>query len=160
MSNLMKIAIPLLHPDLTLDDINPNNGFVEAYFEDINKPALVNHIFMMYDSKAKGDNVGKCFNKLYHLNNRYGFRVVRIKEKPYYVYSFTVNSTIRNLRDGNIILSPSQKQRVLEFWGHNDAWIVNNILLGVIYEHPEPSILPEEDYVPEMYEDEEGEVLN
>jgi hypothetical protein len=29
-----------------------------------------------------------------------------------------------------------------------------------MYEHPEPSVLPEEDYAPEEYGDEEGETFN
>lgn len=155
----MKIAIPLLNEDLELKDIQDDSGFVEAYFEDINKPSLTNHIFLMYDAKSQGKNTAQCLYKLQKLKNRYGTRTIYIKNKPYIVYSFTINGTIRNLRDGNIILNPLQKQRVLDFWKFKDGWIMNNVLLGTMYEHPETSILPEEDYSPEFDENEEGEVL-
>ena len=157
MSNLMKIAIPLINDQLKLEDIQECSGFVEAYFEDKNKPFLTNHIFLMYDSLSNGSNVAECFYKLFHLKNRYGTRVIYTKNKPYTVYTFTIDSTIRDLRDGNIILSTAQKQRVLEFWESKDAWITNNILLGTMYDHPEASILPEEDYLPEIGEDEKWE---
>lgn len=160
MSNLMKIAIPLLNEKLTLDDIQSNSGFVDAYFEDINKPALTDHIFMMYETRGEGSNTTKCFYKLLNLNNRYGMRVGYINKKPYNIYSFTTNNTIRNLRDGNIILNEKQKERVLSFWNFKDPWITNNILLGTIYDAPDLKKLPEEDYLPDMYGDEEGEVLD
>lgn len=155
----MKLAIPLLNPDIKLSDIESTSGFVEAYFEDINKPHLTDHIFLMYDDTIKGNNVAKRFCKLGKLNSCYGTRMVRINGKLYTVYIFTINKTIRNLRAGNILLSVSQKEKILDFWDHKDPWITNNVLLGTMYEHPEPSILPEEDYVPEWTGDEEGEAL-
>lgn len=159
MSNLLKLAIPLLNDKLELKDIQDCSGFVDAYFEDINKPALVNHIFLMYDNESNGNNVAECFNKLFHLDNRYGMRVAYINNKCYYIYSFTINNTIRNLRDGNILLSLNQKKRILDFWGKKDGWVINNVLLGTMYEHPVHSILPEEDYAPEFDANEKGEVL-
>lgn len=155
----MKLAIPLLNPDLKLSDIESTSGFVEAYFEDINKPYLTDHIFLMYDDSVKGNNVALRFAKLGKLNSCYGTRIVRIKDKCYTVYTFTIDRTIRNLRAGNILLSVSQKQRILDFWDHKDAWVTNNVLLGTMYEHPEQSVLPEEDYAPDWDGDEEGEAL-
>lgn len=159
MSNLLKLAIPLLNTDIKLSDIDSTTGFVGAYFEDINKPYLTDHMFLMYDDTVKGDNVAKRFYKLSKLNSCYGKRIITIKGKLYTVYIFTINSTIKRLRDGNIMLSVDQKQRILDFWDHKDPWITNNVLLGTMYEHPEPQVLPEEDYVPEWSGDEEGEAL-
>ena len=155
----MKLAIPLINQNITKKDIEDVNGFVNAYFEDKNKPYLTNHIFFMYDTECKNPNIASCFYKLQRLNNRYGTRIVRIKGKQYTVYSFTIDKTIRNLRDGNIILSVAQKQRILDFWEHSDAWVTNNVLLGTMYEHPESSVLPEEDWAPEEDGYEEGEAL-
>lgn len=159
MSNLMKIAIPLLNEQLELKDIQDCSGFVNAYFEDINKPALDYHLFMMYDPYAKGDNIANCFYKLNKLNNKYSMRVAYIKGKPYYIYTFTINKTIDLLRDGNIFLSTAQKQRVLQFWDWKDAWITNNILLGVLGDTPDNSRVPEEDYAPDLSETIKGEIL-
>lgn len=159
MSNLIKLAIPLLNSDLNYSDICNNSGFVEAFFEDINKPFLTDHLFLMYDIDSKEPNFANCMYRLKKLNNIYGTRIARIDGKMYKVFIFTINKTIRNLKDGNIILSVSQKQRILDFWDHKDPWIMNNVLLGTMYEHPEPSVLPEEDYAPDEYGDEEGEAF-
>lgn len=158
MSNIMKIIIPLLNDDLELKDIQPCSGFVDAYYKDINRPALDNHIFLMYDYKSTGDNLACCLYKLGKLNNLYSLKVYYINNKPYFVYTFTIDKTIRNLRDGLIILTSKQKQRVLDFWGSKDAWISNNILLGTTYDDPGHAVLPEEDYAP-SFGDEEGDVL-
>ena len=159
MSNLMKLAIPLLNDNITLSDIEKDSGFVEAYFEDINRPYLTDHIFLMYDDTIKGEKVAKRFCKLGKLNSCYGKRFATINGKLYTVYMFTINKTIRNLRAGNILLSVTQKQKILDFWDHKDAWVTNNVLLETMYEHPEKSVLPEEDYVPDFFGDEEGEAL-
>ena len=67
MNNLLKLAIPLLNTDIKLSDIDSTTGFVGAYFEDINKPYLTDHMFLMYDDTVKGDNVAKRFYKLSKL---------------------------------------------------------------------------------------------
>lgn len=159
MSNLLKLAIPLLNDKLTLEDIQEQSGFVGAFFEDINKPALNDHMFLMYDNYSGGENIINRFYKLEGLDNRYSTRTVYIKGKAYTVYTFTINGVIRNLRDGAITLNLNQKKRILNFWGNKDGWVLNNILLGTIYEKPERSVLPEEDYSPEFGENEKGEVL-
>lgn len=154
MSNLEKIAIPLLNENLEYEDILEKNGFVDAYFENINKPSLVNHMFLLYDVDTTKNY------KLNKFDNLYSRRVVYIKGKPYYVFTFTINRTIRRLRDGNIILNNKEKERVLDFWWHKDGWISNNLLCGTIYSHPEPSVLPEEDYMDEFTLNEKVEVLD
>lgn len=159
MSNLIKLAIPLLNADIKMSDIKEDSGFVGAYFEDINRPYLTDHMFLMYDDAVKGENVAKRFYKMKKLNSCHSSRIVRINDKPYTVYVFTINKTIKNLREGNILLSVKQKERILDFWDHRDSWITNNVLLGTMYEHPEPQVLPEEDYAPEWPGDEEGEAL-
>lgn len=152
MSNLLKIAIPLLNKDLTLNDIDKSNGFIDAYFEDINKPSLTYHMFLMYDYNCKSKDFSNILYKLNGLDNKYSMRIVYIKEKPYYVFTFTINKQIQLLRDGCILLNEKQKERVLKFWEWKDGWISNNVLLGVTYEHPEKSILPEEDYAPDFFD--------
>lgn len=155
----MKLAIPLLNADIKESDIKADSGFVDAYFEDKNRPYLTDHVFLMYDDNVKGENVAKRFNKLSKLNSCYGTTIVRINDKFYTVYIFTIDRTIKNLRAGNILLSVSQKQRILDFWDHKDPWVTNNVLLGTMYEYPEQSVLPEEDYAPDWDGDEEGEAF-
>ena len=155
----MKLAIPLLNADIKESDIKEDSGFVDAYFEDKNRPYLTDHVFLMYDDNVKGEGVAKRFNKLGKLDSCYGTNIVRINGKFYTVYVFTIDRTIKNLRAGNILLSVSQKQRILDFWDHKDSWVTNNVLLGTMYEHPEQSVLPEEDYAPDWNGDEEGEAF-
>lgn len=159
MSNLLKLAIPLLNDKLTLEDIQETSGFVDAFFYDINRPSLTDHIFLMYDNHSGGENIINRFYKLEGLNNRYSTRTVYIKGKSYTVYTFTTNGVIRLLRQGAIALNPEQKKRILSFWGAKDGWVLNNVLLGTIYEEPDESQLPEEDYSPDFYETEKGVVL-
>ena len=159
MSNLLKIAIPLLNNKIEWKDIQDCSGFVGAYFEDKNRPFLNDHLFLLYDAESKEESSLKCMYKLNSLDNIYETHIVYIKDKPYTVFTFTINGTIRRLRDGNIILNPVQKQRVLDFWKAKDAWVMNNVLLGTMYEQPEPSILPEEDYMPELSSHKKREIL-
>lgn len=159
MSNLLKIAIPLLNDEIEWKDIQNSSGFVGAYFEDKNRPFLNNHLFLLYDAESKEENSLRCFYKLNKLKNVYSTKTIYIKDKPYTLFTFTIDSVIRRLRDGNIILNPTQKQKVLSFWKDRDAWIMNNILLGTMYERPEPSILPEEDYMPELSSHKKREIL-
>lgn len=159
MSNLLKIALPLLNENITLKDISPETGFVDAYFEDINRPSLCQHLFLMYEATKDTKEAAERFHKFKNLNNLYSVKVIYVDKKPYTLYTFTTNRVINDLRDGNILLSPSRKQRVLDFWQWKDGWIRNNVLMGLMYTHPEPSSVPEEDYAPEFFEDEKGEAL-
>ena len=156
MNNLMKLALPLLNDSLKLEDIQEDSGFVEAYFEDKNRPFLYQNLFLMYDPRSNGKNVAHCLYKLSKLDNLYNTRVVYIKGKAYYVYTFTTNKTIELLKDGQIILNTHQKERILKFWEFKDAWVTNNILLGAMFENPEKLELPEEDYRPDLVSNEEG----
>ena len=159
MSNIMKIIIPLLNDELELKDIQPCSGFVGAFYEDKNRPALTDHIFLMYDYKSTGDNLASCLYKLDKLKNLYSFKVYYIDEKPYFVYAFTIDKVIRWLKNGIILLTVAQKQRVLDFWKWKDPWITNNILLGISYDDPGSLILPEKDYEAEFKSTKEGIIL-
>ena len=151
MSNLMKLAIPLLNDELTKEDFDKESGFVDAFFEDINKPACCNHIFLMYDLHSGGKNVAACNDKMFNLKNRYGYRTAYIDKKPYAIISCTANKTIRELREGSIMLSLNQKKKILDFWGSTEPWVTNNLLAGVMFSKPTKSSVPEEDYHPEAF---------
>lgn len=152
----MKLAIPLLNDKLTKADIDEKSGFINAFFEDINKPACCNHIFMMYDLHAGKENAYKTIMKVDRLDNKYSRRVAYINNKPYEICSFTVNKTIRNLRNGIVNLTLNQKKRILDFWGNSEPWVVNNILAGMTYSNPNEEVVPEEDYRPSLSEIRKG----
>lgn len=145
MSNLMKIAIPLINNKITLDDLKQDTGFVNAYFQDINKPYLNNHVFLLYDCNAKGTCVLDYRKKLENLPEFYNKRIEYIQNKPYLIYCFVANEAINQLRDGNIILNQTDKLRVLQFWQFTDIWIDGNIIRGTMYTNPDTDSVPEVD---------------
>lgn len=51
MNETTKYIMPLLFNDKCHELIDNENGFINAYLSDINKPYLCNHIFLMYESK-------------------------------------------------------------------------------------------------------------
>ena len=150
MTNLIKLAIPLIDQSLTLKDISKEMGFVDAYFEDINRPYLDYHIFLLYDANAKGVGVYDTMQKLKGLASFYGLRVIYINKKPYYLYTFTSNTAIDNLHNGRIWLNENNKLRVLQFWQFKDCWVSTNVMRGTMACEPDRSSVPEEDYQPEF----------
>ena len=144
MSNITKTIIPLIDDNLTLDDFSEKTGFEAVYYEDINRPYLDNHIFLMYDWEDK--RCSKIFYKFKNLKSFYGYRVVYIKDKCHIIYIFTSNSLINRIKRGVANLRDVNKIRILQFWGFKDAWITINVMRGTIACDPPSDIVPEEDY--------------
>ena len=159
--NRLDLFYPMLTvsliPYLYLD--NKKNYYKTVFILGMVYDLLYSHIFLMYDCKSTGDNIASCLNKLNGLNNLYSSKVYYINKKPYYVYAFTTNNTIRTLKSGSILLTASQKKRVLQFWQWKDPWITNNILLNVRYDDPGKATIPEEDYAPDLADTKNGIVL-
>ncbi len=146
MSNIYKAIIPLIDENISLDDIQ-DSTFIGCYTEDINRPYLDNHIFLLYEW---GNNKSsKVFYKFRGMKSFYGYKVIYIKGKSFIVYTFTSNKNINILKNGNMILGDITKLRILRFWQFSDKWITYNIMRGTITCDPPTSILPEEDYLPE-----------
>lgn len=147
MSNIEKVIIPLINDDISIEDISESNGFIGIYFEDINKPYLDNHIFLLYNwSNNKSVTV---FYKYKKLSSFYGYRIIYLKNIPYIVYIFTSNMLINRIKKGTGILRDINKVRILQFWQFKDAWITLNVMRGTIISDPLNSILPEEDFMPD-----------
>ena len=95
MSLILKQAIPLLDDNLCMEDFLEDNGFVNAYTYDKNRPYLNNHVFLMFDPAIPNFERDVRFRS---LNNMYDKKVEYIKGKPYIIYSFTlVNSELKPL---------------------------------------------------------------
>ena len=150
MSDLIKLAIPLIDNELNLTDISKETGFVGAYFEDMNRPYLDYHIFLLYDANAKGSKVWTTMQKLKNFKSFYNQRILYINKKPYYLYTFTSNTAINNRHNGRIWLNENCKLRVLQFWQFTDNWVSTNVMRGTMTCEPDRSSGPEEDYQPEF----------
>lgn len=147
MSNILKTIIPLIDDNISKEDINESEGFINAYTEDINRPYLDCHVFLMYnwdDIKSV-----RVFYKFRNLSSFYGYKIIYIKGKPYIVYTFVSNSLINRLKRGTAILRDVNKLRILQFWQFKDPWITLNVMRGTISCDSPQEVLPEEDYLPE-----------
>ena len=147
MSNISKVIIPLVDESLSLEDLSENEGFEGIYFEDINRPYLDDHVFLMYNWDDKKST--KIFYKFRNMKSFYGYKIIYIKHVPHIVYTFTSNSLINRLKRGTAILRDINKLRILQFWQFKDAWIALNVARGTVISDPPSEIVPEEDYLPE-----------
>ena len=147
MSNIAKVIIPLVDEKLSLEDLSEATGFEGIYFEDINRPYLDDHIFLMYDWNDKKST--KVFYKFRNMKSFYGYKIIYINRVPHIVYTFTSNSLINRLKRGTAILRDINKLRILQFWQFKDAWIALNVARGTVTSDPPNEIVPEEDYLPE-----------
>lgn len=147
MSNIAKVIIPLVDEKLSLEDLSESTGFEGVYFEDINRPYLDDHIFLMYNWDDKKST--KVFYKFKGMKSFYGYKIIYIKRVPHIVYTFTSNSLINRLKRGTAILRDVNKLRILQFWQFKDAWVALNVTRGTVTSDPPTEIVPEEDYLPE-----------
>ena len=147
MSNLAKVILPLIDNNISLEDIAEDTGFVGIYMEDINRPYLDDHIFLMYNWNDVMST--KVFYKFKNMSSFYGYRIIYLKGVPYIVYTFTSNSLINRLKKGVAILRDVNKLRILQFWQFKDAWVALNVTRGTVIDDSPRDILPEEDYMPE-----------
>lgn len=147
MSELKKVITPLIDTGISIEDISESEGFVDIFFEDINRPYLDNHVFLLYDWGKKKST--KVFYKYKNLSSFYGYKVMYIEGKPYILYAFTSNGLINRLKRGIAILRDVNKQRILQFWQFKDAWITLNVMRGTITCDPPEDYVPEEDFMPD-----------
>lgn len=147
MSNILKVMLPLIDENISLNDISEKEGFKDAYIEDINRPYLDNHIFLMYDWDDNKST--RVFYKFKNIKSFYGYKIIYINKKSYIVYTFTSNGIINRLKNGTAILRDINKVRILQFWNFKDAWVSLNVARGTVTGDPPKDSVPEEDY---MYE--------
>ena len=95
MNAAYKLIIPLLDKNLTLEDISPEAGFIDVFSEDINKPYLDNHIFLLYDltnTSAKAYSRNKKLESSKKLYDKY---IITISGNEFIVYVFIASRTIK-----------------------------------------------------------------
>lgn len=146
MSNIYKTIIPLIDDKISLEDIL-DDTFVDCFIEDINRPFLDCHIFLLY---KWGENKStKVFYKFREIKSFYGYKIMYINGESYIVYAFTSNPIINRLKKGNTILGDISKLRILRFWQYTDDWVTINVMRGTVTCDPPSGTVPEEDYLEE-----------
>lgn len=146
MSNAIKLIIPFINDNLTLEDFNEASGFIDGYVYDINRPSLTNHTFLMYDGLLDTKEKLLRNEKLVHLDNLYSMKTVYISKKPYIIYTFhNMNKCIDTVINGSI---PCGKDfsTVFSFWKANDDFINSLIINREKSVDLKNSIVPEWDY--------------
>lgn len=149
MSKFEKMTIPLIDPEISLKEIEDNTGFIGEFVEDVDRPYLDNHVFLMYKWDKSVPNGGTTFYKLKNLSSFHSYKVKYIEGKPYIIYTFTSNRDINHLKRGGNFIGEDSKQRILQFWMFTDNSVAINVMRGTI-SSTLPSPLPLEDcYVDE-----------
>ena len=159
MSTTYKFIIPLLNENITLKDISNQAGFVDIYSEDINRPYLDNHIFLMYDMSTTKEAFETNI-KLKSMKNLYNVYNIKINNNSYTLYAFTITSkSIKNIKRNAFSFSDKEKMRIFAFWNFTDinAFMLNPMsLLRICFVS---KVVPEEDYIPScelVYDEESG----
>lgn len=148
MSTSLKFIIPLLDNNLTLDDISNKAGFIGAFTQDINRPYLDHHIFLVYVVGIATLESKNRFDKFKTLKTISNTKYMNIKGRTYIVYAFPIiNKAIDHIIGNSLMLSKDDKMRIICFWqlkdrDINDFMISSFYLIGEFKE----AVLPEEDY--------------
>lgn len=151
MPNVLKLMLPLLDENFKLSDFTEQTGFVDGYLEDINRPSLVNHIFLLYDGNL--DTVEKIerdqrFRSFSHLYSR---KVIFISGNPYLIYTFvTISKDIERIRGGKTPYKQEDLKKIMLFWTLNDDFIFELACNRNVHFKTEGLVVPEEDYRPDF----------
>ena len=154
LKNLNDVSIymiPLLDDNITLEDISPRSGFINAYTEDINRPYLENKIFLLYDSKVNTVESLNRFRKFSYLDTLYNIRYIQINKHPYTVYCFNnpvYSKDIDSLTKIGKTITTKANLEINRFWNNVPVPDLVNRLFYRDYRIGESirATLPEEDY--------------
>lgn len=151
MANTLKLMIPLLNENFKLSDFTESTGFVDGYLEDINRPSLVNHIFLLYDGnldtveKIERDERFRSFSSLYSR------KVIFISGNPYMLYTFVcISKEMQRIRDGKLPYKREDLKKIMLFWTLHDNLMFEIACNGKIQLITEGLVVPEEDYRPDF----------
>lgn len=146
----MKLIIPLLDKKLTREDISPETGFVDAYNCDINRPALDNCIFLMYDASTRTKESNRRYGKFEKLDTIRSSKIIYVDKKAYIVYAFVIiNTDIKNLLKGLRHSKTSSYTQFVQFWGATDGVVNRYLLIAEPFYYGTHSV-PEADYQPSL----------
>lgn len=119
LNAVSKLIVPLLDNSIDADDLSIDSGFVNAYTDDINKPYLDNHIFLLYDSSVNTVRSMNRFRKFRNLDSLFTSRYVTINKKHYIIYVFSrvsKSNEIKNILNGSGCIPVTAKLDIYNFW--------------------------------------------
>lgn len=130
MSVKIKAIIPLLFSSTAISqkDFSYSAGFVDAYNYDINRPAIFDCIFLMYDNSIKTIDSQERYFKFLKLKNLRSLKVYMINGKSYTIYAIqTVDHLVKRMIKSvyPMIYKP---EIILKFWGTSDINFTKYVL--------------------------------
>lgn len=142
--------LPLLDDNIIINDISTNKGFINAFTYDINKPNLVDKIFLMYDLSKLPLSLNR---KLSTLETMYYKYTELINDIAYIIFAFIIppdkKRDVKVIKSGILrLLSPTGKVTITSFWSQNTVTslkILSNIMYNKDIGEVE-DIIPEPDY--------------
>lgn len=152
MANVLKLIIPILDDIFELKDFSEESGFIDAYLENINKPYLDNHIFLLYDGNLDTAEKLERDCKIRKSKYLYSRETIRINNKYYLLYTFINTSKyILKLREGILPAGEKDFMKIILFWQLKDGFINSLIYDRRRSFETKGIIVPEQDYVPEPF---------
>lgn len=149
MAKALKLIIPLLNENFKLTDFNETTHFVEGYLEDINRPSLVNHIFLMYDGDMTTYEEFERDQRFRSFKSLYSRKTIYVNKKPYLLYTFVnILPEIRRIKEGKLPYKTPELKKIMSFWTLNDDFIFELACNRNIQFKTEGLMVPEEDYRP------------
>lgn len=146
MSMSLKLMIPLISNTLTKNDLSKEAGFVEAYTDDVNKPYLDHHIFLMYDYFSNTAAKFRRMKKFQKDKAAHSEMIYKIEGKLYSVYVYPIKASSANLKAGRIAYTGLDKSKIINFWGYEDKEVIKYLSNPYNISHRyEPSYVPEID---------------
>lgn len=152
MSLTEKTIVPFINNKMKPEFFDKNSGFIGCYTEDINRPYLCFHIFLLY----KFDKGISLYFTFKDFENFHSSNCIFINNECFYEYIFcmgdgnigmNINEDIAYAIKGFISASVESRKRLLDFW-NGDKDIENRILCNNLKFSFEKNTVPEEDYRP------------
>lgn len=151
MPNVLKLIIPLLHENFKLDDFTDKVGFVNGYLEDINRPSMVNHIFLMYDGELNTSEKLERDERFRSFSSLYSRSTIFIGNKPYLLYAFVnISKEFIRIKEGKTPYKTEDLKSIMSFWTLNDDFIFELACNKCLTFETEGFVVPEEDYRPDF----------
>ena len=147
MSTKIKLIIPLIDENFSKDDFTEESGFVDAYINNINKPDLLTHLFLLYKAENRTYKGAVLMNKIQSMKSLYSWETIKINGHFYTLYTISlIGSKLKNLLKGIPSFRREDIEKTLKFWNLEQT-DVNRILFGEtpLLNKDENSV-PEEDY--------------
>lgn len=149
MANAIKLIVPLLNDTFLLEDFTEENGFIDGYLEDINRPSLINHIFLAFDGKLDTSYKLERDERIRKMKELYKRYTIYVSGNPVLLYVFVIiNKDIQRVKDGIMPVNTENIIKIHKFWNFTDAFI-NSLIIMKIQPFDINLVVPEEDYIPE-----------